>query len=62
MGFLRTRMKLLGKVIEHDPKSIFRYGATWDLTFGDLLIDNILLSSKVVMFDVKLKVSLYGVF
>ena len=34
-GFLHTSMKL-GRVIEHDPKSIFRYGATSDLTFGDL--------------------------
>ena len=33
-GFLRTSMKL-GRVIVHDPKSIFRYGATSGLTFGD---------------------------
>ena len=34
-GFLYTSMKL-GRVIDHDHRSIFGYGATWDLTFGDL--------------------------
>jgi len=31
---LCTNVKL-GRVIEHDPKSIFRYGATSGVTFGD---------------------------
>jgi len=26
----------LSRIIEHDPKSIFRYGASSDMTFGDL--------------------------
>jgi len=33
--YVQTSVKLVS-VIEHDPKSIFRYGATSDLTFGDL--------------------------
>jgi len=34
-GFLRTSMKF-HRVVEHDPLSNFRSGATLDFIFGDL--------------------------